>query len=439
MKNSLLTLALLICLSYQAFAQTSPGGADGSWKGVLDVGAAKIPLIVTLTKADGGTYTGKFESPDQGATLPIDTVSINGEVLRVEVKAAGITFEGTLNKERTEWNGKFMQSGQTFSLLFKRDAPAAAAKPEPTPKPDYSAPADAPYTAEEVQVTTPMGHTLVGTLTLPKGASKSKPVAAFITISGSGAQDRDSNLGFGGYRPFRQLTDALARRGIASLRMDDRGTRASGGTFKGSTSADFAEDIRAGLAYLRTRPEIRADRLAVLGHSEGALITPMVAEKEPKLRAIVLLAGVAEPARSALAFQIKNLYDHDEKLTPEKRAELTAAIPQRIDAMMAADPWMKFFITYDPAATMRRVKTPVLILTGANDKQAVPEQVPLQEKAFKEGGNKDVTARIIPGVNHLFVEDADGFPGKYKDLPAPMVIRADVVAIVSDWLVKHLK
>ena len=77
--------------------------------------------------------------------------------------------------------------------------------------------------------------------------------------------------------------------------MDDRGTGASGGTFKGSTSADFAEDVRAGLAYLRTRPEIRADRLGVLGHSEGALIAPMVAEKEPTLRAIVLLAGIASP------------------------------------------------------------------------------------------------------------------------------------------------
>ena len=121
------------------------------------------------------------------------------------------------------------------------------------------------------------------------------------------------------------------------------------------------------------------------------------------------------------------MYDHDTKLTPEKRAEMIAAIPQRIDGMMAADPWMKFFLTYDPGATMRRVKTPVLILTGANDKQAVPEQVAVQEKAFKEGGNKDVTARVLPGLNHLFVEDADGFPGNYAKLPQPLVMRADVL------------
>ena len=317
--------------------------------------------------------------------------------------------------------------------------PTPRPAPAPTPKPDYSAPADATYTAEDVLVKTPAGHTLAGTLTLPKGASREKPVGAIVTITGSGPQDRDENLGMQNFRPFRQLADSLSRRGIAVLRMDDRGTAASGGTFKGSTSADFAEDVRAGLAYLRTRPEIRADRLGVLGHSEGAVIAPMVADKEPTLAAIVLLAGVADPARSALAFQIKNMYDHDTKLTPEKRAELIAAIPTRIDGMMAADPWMKYFLTYDPGATMRRVKTPVLILTGANDKQAAPEQVALQEAAFKGGGNKDVTARVIPGLNHLFVEDSDGFPGNYSKLPGPLVIRADVVETVTDWLTKRLR
>ena len=107
--------------------------------------------------------------------------------------------------------------------------------------------------------------------------------------------------------------------------------------------------------------------------------------------------------------------------------------------MMAADPWMKFFLTYDPAATMRKVKTPVLILTGQNDKQAVPEQVPLQEAAFKAAGNKDVTARVVRGVNHLFVEDADGFPGNYAKLPAPVMMRADVIETVTEWLAKRLR
>jgi dienelactone hydrolase len=438
MKNSILMLLFLFGLSCQVFGQTPAKDFEGSWQGTLEAGGTKLRLALTITKSDAGVYAGKLDSLDQGATIAIDTITVNSDAVRWEIKSPAIVFEGALNKERTELTGKYSQGGQQVDLTFKRSEQAAVTPP-PKPKPDYSAPADAPYIAEEVMVKTPAGHTLAGTLTLPKGASSKRPVSAVITITGSGPQDRDENIGVPGFRPFRQLADSLARRGIAVLRMDDRGTGASGGTFKGSTSADFAEDVRAGLAYLRTRPEIRADRLGVLGHSEGAVIAPMVAEKEPTLRAIVLLAGVAQPARSALHFQLKNLYEHDTKLTPEKRDALIAEIPKKIDGMMAADPWMKFFLTYDPAATMRRVKTPVLILTGSHDQQAAPEQVALMEAAFKESGNKDVTARVVPDVNHLFVQDTDGFPGNYTKLPAPVTMRNDVVQMIGDWLAQRLR
>jgi alpha/beta superfamily hydrolase len=326
---------------------------EGSWQGTLEAGGQKLRLVVTLTKSGAVTYAGKFESLDQGATIPIDTITVNGDAVRLEIKSAAIIFEGTLNKDRTELTGTFTQGGQPFPLSFKRGEQATVTpQTQPSPKPDYSAPADAPYTAEDVLVKTPAGHTLAGTLTLPKKASRTKPVSAIVTVTGSGPQDRDENIGLPGFQPFRQIADSLARRGIAVLRMDDRGTGASGGTFKGSTSADFAEDVRAGLAYLRTRPEIRADRLGVLGHSEGAIIAPMVAEKEPTLRAIVLLAGIANPGRTALHFQMKNQVDHNTKLTPEMRDLQIAEIPKKIDAMSAADPWMKFFLTHDPAATM---------------------------------------------------------------------------------------
>jgi alpha-beta hydrolase superfamily lysophospholipase len=415
-------------------------GFEGSWQGILDAGGQKLRLAVTVSKSDAGIYTGKFESLDQAATIAIDTITVNGDAVRFEIKTPPIVFDGALNKERTELTGTFSQGGQQIPLTFKRsEAPTVTPTPTPKPKPDYSAPADAPYTAEEVLVKTPAGHTLAGTLTLPKGASAKKPVSAIVTVTGSGPEDRDENIGLPGFQPFRQIADALGRRGIAVLRMDDRGTGASGGTYKGATSADFAEDVRAGLAYLRTRSEIRSDRLGVLGHSEGAIIAPMVADKEPALRAIVLLAGIAEPGRGALYFQIKNQIEHNTQLTAEMRASQIAAIPKRIDSMMAADPWMKFFLTYDPAATMRKVKTPVLILTGSRDQQAVPEQVPLMEAAFKEGGNKDVTARVVPDVNHLFVQDTDGFPGNYAKLPPPIMMRADVLTMIGDWLAQRLR
>jgi len=441
---------LLVGLSAELFAQTSDKGFEGSWRGTLEAGATKLRIVLSVTRSAAGTYTGNFESLDQGATIPLDTITVNGDNVRIEVKDAGIVFEGLLNKERTELTGKFSQGGQSFPLTFTRGeqpnatpaatpTPTPIPTPAPTPKPDYSAPADAPYTAEDVSVPAPGGFSLAGTLTLPKGASRTKPVAAIVTITGSGPEDRDENIGLPGYRPFRQIADSLGRHGIAVLRMDDRGTGASGGTFKGATSADFAEDIRAGLAYLRTRPEIRADHLGVLGHSEGAIIAPMVADKEPTLRAIVLLAGIAEPGRNALYFQMKNGIEHNTKLTSAEREAQIAAINPKIDAMAAADPWMKFFFTYDPAATMRHVKTPVLILTGSRDQQAVPEQNPKIEAAFKEGGNKDVTARILPDLNHLFVHDTDGFPPDYAKLPAPIMMDAEVLQTITGWLVQHLK
>jgi len=439
MKNKLLLILILLGLSCQVFGQTATKGFEGSWQGTLEVSGQKFRLVVTVTKSDAGVYAGKLESLDQGSAVPIDTITVNGDVVRLEIKSASVVIEGTLNKSRTELTGTFTQGDQVPLILKRSEAGAVTPPPLPKPKRDYSAPADAPYTAEEVLVKTPAGHTLAGTLTLPKGASAKNPVSAIVTVTGSGPQDRDENIGLPGFQPFRQIADALGRHGIAVLRMDDRGTGASGGTFKGSTSADFAEDVRAGLAYLRTRSEIRSDRLGVLGHSEGAIIAPMVADKEPTLRAIVLLAGIAQPGRAALYFQIKNQIEHNTQLTAEARASQIADIPKQIDAMTVADPWMKFFLTYDPASTMRKVKTPVLILTGAHDQQAVPEQVPLMEAAFKEGGNKDVTARVVPDVNHLFVQDTDGYPPNYAKLPPPIMMRADVLTMIVDWLGQRLR
>jgi pimeloyl-ACP methyl ester carboxylesterase len=178
--------------------------------------------------------------------------------------------------------------------------------------------------------------------------------------------------------------------------------------------------VRAGLAYLRTRPEIRADRLGVLGHSEGAIIAPMVAEKEPTLRAIVLLAGIAQPGRTALYFQLKNGIEHNTTLTPEMRTSQIAEIDKRIDAMMAADPWMKFFLTYDPCFHHAPREDAGADPTGSRDQQAVPAEVALTGGRVQEGGNKDVTARVLPVLIHLLVQDSEAFHSS-RQLSTPRI------------------
>jgi len=305
-------------------------------------------------------------------------------------------------------------------------------------KVDYSAPPGAPYDAIAVSVPSPAGHTLAGTLTIPKTASREHPVAAIVTITGSGPEDRDEALpGVEGYRPFRQFADSLGRCGIAVLRMDDRGYGESTGKHKDATSADFADDIRAGLAYLRKRPEIDAKRLGLLGHSEGGLIAPLVALHEPELRGIVLLAGPSKGGREILQFQLRNLIEHDEKLTGPGRDSALAGVDARIDSLGASNAWMKYFLDYDPLATARQVKTPVLILNGATDQQVTPDQVPVLAAAFREAGNADVTAHVFPELNHLFVHDPGGFPGGYANLKNPRV-EPEVVGTVVEWLVKRL-
>src|SRR5688572_9782128 len=310
---------------------------------------------------------------------------------------------------------------------------AAAARDRAT-TPDYSA----PYTAEDVTVQTPMGHTLAGTLTLPKGASRDNPVSAIVTSTGSGPQDRDEYIGIEGYRPFRQFADSLSRRGIAVLRVDDRGTGASTGTHRGATSADFAEDVRAGLAYLRTRPEIDSRRLALLGHSEGGMIVPLAALKEPELRGMVLLAPPAHGGRSILEFQMANLARNNPRLTPAQRDSALGRIKSTIDSLHRSDPWMAYFLDYDPPAVLRQLKTPVLILMGGTDQQVTPDQAPKLVAAFAEAGNRDITARVFGNLNHLFIYDPSGFPMGYSTL-ARRNVEPEVVGAVVEWLVARLR
>ena len=303
-------------------------------------------------------------------------------------------------------------------------------------KPDYSAAAGAPYTAEQITVPTTMGHTLGGTFTKPSaGIGK---LAVVISITGSGAQDRDEYIGIvpKGYRPFRQMADTLAKLGIAMLRMDDRGYGASGGNFAAATSRDFANDIRAGIAYVRTRPDVDAKRIFLAGHSEGGLIAPMVAVDEPTLAGIVLMAGPARSGREILNFQMRYSIDHDTSLSTAKRDSALSHVAATVDSALNASAWLRFFGSYDPLATARRVKVPVLIVQGGDDQQVIASEAKTLETTFKAAGNRDVTMRVFPQLNHLFIHQPGGNPSGYATL-ASNLAAPDVIGLVAQWVRLH--
>lgn len=301
---------------------------------------------------------------------------------------------------------------------------------------DYSAPPGAPYTAEDVIVRSPAGLRFSGTLTLP--SPRHGRVPAVVTITGSGAEDRDEQSPLlPGYRPFRQIADTLGRRGIAVLRVDDRGMGESDIGPPTATSADMADDIRAAIAYLRARPEIDTMRIAILGHSEGGVIAPMIAETDTQIRAIVLLAATASPGRAILSSQQHYIVDTVAKLTGARRDAALAQYAHNTDSVAATVPWMKWFLEHDPSDVARRVRTPVLILEGQADHQVPSPEAQKLAAAFRAGGNRRVTVRMFPETNHLFVTDTlGGF--SYEKLPS-LAVRRDVLGAIADWLSETLR
>lgn len=379
------------------------------------VGGASVSVPVFVVQ---GGQTAAFTVSWLGADSAI--IDLGGVPARIAVSPDGAILGGVVPAQGL----RIVRSG-----AVSRDALTLA-------KPDYGAPAGAPYSAQEVQVPTPDGFTLGGTLTLPRGARG--PVPAVVTITGSGQQDRDAHIPLvRDYRLFRQVADTLSRRGIAVLRMDDRGYGASGGRVAGATTADFADDIRAGLAWLRQRPEVDAARLGLVGHSEGGIIAPMVAATDTTLRAIVLMAAPAWTGRRVIEWQNRYALEHAPAVAPTARDSLLAVSMRIVDSSFANEPWGRFFATHDPIATAKEVRhTPVLILHGETDRQVTVEQASELASAFRAAGNPSVTTRTFPGMNHLFLPDPDGFWGNYTRLTSGSV-GADVTGSMADWLVQQ--
>lgn len=336
-------------------------------------------------------------------------------------------------------------------LGFVNSLRTATAAPANGGELDYSVPANASFTAEEVLMKN-KDITLAGTLLLPK--SGRPPFPAVVTITGSGQQTRDEPIPIAGlekYRPFRQIAESLAGRGIAVLRVDDRGVGKSTGreTLSKVTTFDFADDTRAEVAYLRTRKEIDPKRIALVGHSEGGIIAPLVAASDPNVAAIVLMAGTAKRGDAVIMDQLSDLLEMDPTMTKEEKTKrlieqqlMLKTIIEGGDISKFPDTiknaWYKNFLIYDPLPTIRKVHQPILILQGELDRQVTADQATALQKAALEAGHKDVTVHIFPKLNHLFLFAKTGSFTEYPFL-STSTIGDDVLNILGVWLQEELR
>lgn len=443
---------------------------EGQWNGVLDVQGTQLRLVFNITKTATG-IAATMDSPDQGAKgLPTTSASFEKSVLTIVAKSMQMTYTGTLDATNTI-KGAFKQGGMTLPLTLTTEKVGEKVRVRPQePTKPY------PYYTEEVTFENPKDKiTLAGTLSLPTKEGK-YPVVVLIT--GSGPQNRDEELL--GHKPFLVLADYLTRNGIGVLRYDDRGTAASKGSFKTATTADFATDVEAAVTYLTTRKDVNVKKIGLIGHSEGGVIAPIVATKSKYVSYIVLLAGTgiqgdkllmlqSELIEKAMgetdvniqkhqkvnkgAFEIatkaKNTEGLKEDLAVYFKEKLTEIPDMKPKDMSEEDfvnsqiatlesPWMQYFVSYDPFPILKDVKCPVLAINGSKDLQ-VPATVNLEaiKKGLEAGGNKNVTTKELPNLNHLFQECTTGSPEEYAKIEqtfSPVALNE-----VLNWVLKQVK
>lgn len=432
-----------------------PSEIDGTWMGSLATGAVKLRVVFHIVNTEDG-LTATMDSPDQGVKgLPTTSVTRTGSLLKIEAKNLNGVFEGKISADLSSIDGSWAQNGATLPLNLKRTKDEAILEPKrpQVPVKPY------PYREEEVSYENKVQNvTLAATFTIPQGTG---PFPAVLLITGSGPQDRDESLL--GHKPFLILSDYLTRHGIAVLRADDRGTGKSTGVFANATTEDFATDVEAGAAYLKTRPEVNRQKIGLIGHSEGAVIAPMVAIRNRDVAYIVMMAGTGVPGDQVIvaqgeAIQIANgtmpedaakdaarqkemlaLVESEKDqavLEKELREKMKGDVPEAQIGMQISQitsPWFRYFLTYDPAIALRKLTCPVLVLSGALDKQVLPEQnLPVIRKALKEAGNKHFEIDELPGLNHLFQTANTGSPTEYAQIEETM----SPVALekISSWI-----
>ena len=457
--------AILLCFALIA-VQASTHNIEGNWLATLEIGDNKLRILLKIEKS-ANNYVAKFDSLDQGATdLPIDSIVLDGTKLTFSAAKFGISYEGTLNEKGDEISGTFKQGPGATPLVFRRTAEVAKLNRPQEPKKPY------PYDEEQVSYRNEKDNIkLAGTLTVPRGGGK-YPVVLLIT--GSGSQDRDETIA--GHRPFLVLADHLTRNGIAVLRVDDRGM---GGSDMGSlsvTSENFAEDVLAGVNFLKQRKQIDPRMIGLIGHSEGGMIAPMVAARSKDVSFIVLLAGLGQRGEDVIYAQTELI--QKTQGTPAETTKHTIALARKINAIVKAEtdgmrieqrineeiaayeatlgdshkelfkpaassvksylpiyktPWYRFFITFDPAPVLKNVKVPVLALNGEHDLQVpAKENLDLIAAGLKAGGNVDVTVKAFPRLNHLFQTSQTGLLSEYGQIEETM--SPEVLKTVSDWI-----
>ena len=448
----LIVLSMLV-IAVPAFAQE----AAGDWIGELN-GGFKVRIHLERT-ATG--YSGHLTNPS-GNETEFDQVTSDGKHLHFAVIKLNLSYDSVWDEKKQAWNGD-LTFQQVYPLMLKR-AVAADIAPVEHKRPQEAAimAQPRPYGERDVRFDNPAGHNqLAGTLSVPSGKG---PFPAVVLVSGTGRNTRDEDVW--GHKIFLVLADALNRKGIAVLRYDKRGIGGSTGDYDAATTPDFTSDAEAAVTWLKAQPEIDPRHVGVLGHSEGGIIAPAVAAEDKSVAFVVTIAGptirgdklfVLQSAMTAKTYGAPDDYIAKRKLFDQALYDAIVAAPSdavaldRAKAIVAkgvvdkiidsheastlpqddARPWERYFLAYDPAPTLAKLKIPVLALNGALDVQVpAKEDLAAAREALK--ASPKGTVLELPGMNHLLQDAKTGSPNEYNDIEETMSPTA--LRIIGDWV-----
>ncbi|MFH1964417.1 MAG: alpha/beta fold hydrolase, partial [Acidobacteriota bacterium] len=329
-----------------------------------------------------------------------------------------------------------------------------------------------PYDVEDIVCDNrEAGVRLAGTLTIPRTEG---PFPAVRLIGGSGPLNRDDECF--GHRTFLVLADYLTRRGLAVLRLDKRGAWESGGHFENATTKDFADDALASIAYLKSRKDIDSGRIGLIGHSEGAMIAPMLAASSADIAFIVMIAGPGMPLDEVMSLQkcieaeingadpgkvafLRTWYsrfyhavksDKDNDAVAEKIRRIYSGLTQQQEEMLGwseaklnseiktvLSPWWRYLLKFIPSDFLAKVECPVLAATGSIDLQ-VSSRRNLNRigEALKAGGNPDCTIIELDDMNHLLQTAETGAESEYGQIEE--TVSPAALQTIGDWIIAHV-
>ncbi len=464
----MLTLALALAIAF------ADAGIHGAWRGAIGPGIIDLEIRVSFAAHESGTgLTASLDIPAQGLLgFPLADVTLDGDTIRFAMPGVpgDPTFEGVVADDVID--GTFVQGGQPLPFILARehDTGASLRPQEPLP----------PFPYDEEEVTFASGDVvLAGTLTLPRASS---PAAGLLLIAGSGAQDRNEEIL--GHKPFLVIADHLTRAGYAVLRVDDRGVGGSSGSDADATFEDMIGDVLAGVELLRSHSRVDAERVGLLGHSQGGYLAPVAAlESDGGVAFAILLAGPALDGFSVLAAQNERILEasmraadptiSDEAIAAVIDCQLAflealyerfladdvpgarALVRQRIEDEMAAmeaeqrlegalledfialqqegvaSPAFRSFVTFDPQPYLRRLTIPTLAIYGDLDLQVPADQseAPMREAL---AGNPSASVVTFAGLNHLLQPAVTGGLDEYGAIE--ITIDPIVLETITRWL-----